>query len=46
MTDYMIGSVLIFLNLILLAGLMVYVSKKAYIQAASQQRLNENCDKN
>lgn len=46
MSDHMIGGILIVVNLILLGCLMIYVTKKADLKAASNKELNENCDDN
>lgn len=46
MSDQMIGGILVVLNLILLAILMVYVTQKADLKAASSKEFNKNCDDN
>lgn len=46
MSDHMIGGILIVLNLFLLGGLMIFVTRRADLKAASQKELNENSDDN
>lgn len=46
MSDHMIGGILIVLNLFLLTGLMIFITRRDDLKAASQKELNENCDDN